>query len=261
MSIHPSAIISSKAKIGHNVSIGPYTVIEGDVSIGDHSSLSHHVIVGCPQAKIKIGKGNKIFPFAVIGSPSLDLTEKGDEAYLHIGDENIFREYFSVNLGSPEKSKGLTEIGSHNLFMAYVHISHDCRVGSNVVIANASQFAGHVIIEDHVKVSGICGVTQFVRLGKYSYIGGDSTANKDVLPYSIAQGKFATMRATNKIGLERAHFSDKDIQNIHRAIRIFIKGNLPFEEAVEKVLKECKPSEYINDILKFARSSEKGLAR
>lgn len=260
MSVHSSAIISPETELGKDVSIGPYTVIKGKVKIGDGCSIAHHVTIGCQQADIKIGKKNKIFSGAVIGSPSQDITEKGERAQLIIGDDNIFREFITLNLGS-KKEKGLTQIGSHNMLMAYVHVAHDCVIGDHVIIANCGQLAGHVVVEDYVKISGVCCFNQFVSLGKHSYICGDSTVNKDILPYSIAQGKYAVMRATNKIGMERAGFSEKEISVIHKALRSILKANLSLQKILERLLTEFPNSPHVQYLVQFVRASKRGLAK
>lgn len=260
MSIHPSALISPETQIGRNVSIGPYTVIEGKVTIGDDSWIAHHVTIGCRQAEILIGERNKIFSGAIIGSPSQDAKEKGDVAKLIIGNDNILREFITLNLGSSQ-AEGVTKIGDHNLFMAYVHLAHDCVVGDHVVISNCGQLAGHVVVEDYVNISGACCFNQFISLGRHSYICGDSTVNKDVLPYSIAQGKYAIMRSANKIGLKRAGFSDKEIMVIHKAIRTILKGGLTLNEALEKLISEHPNSPHVKYLVQFARNSKRGLAK
>jgi UDP-N-acetylglucosamine acyltransferase len=145
--------------------------------------------------------------------------------------------------------------------MAYVHVAHDCHLGHHIVIANTTNLAGHVTIDDHVRIGGVCSFNQFVRVGRYAYIAGESAVNKDILPFSIAQGSYASARATNKIGLERAGFSANDVENIHRAIRSILMGNRTIDEALEMIQCECTASDHIRYFVDFVKSSERGIAR
>lgn len=260
MSIHPTAIISKDAEIDEGVSIGPFTLVRGQTRIGKGSVLESHVCVGSPTGIVEIGSHNHILQGAVVGSPPQDLTYRDESTKIVIGDNNTIREFCTLNLGTA-KGGGVTTIGNNCLLMAYVHLAHDCKVGNNVVIANCAQFAGHVTVEDHVKISGGCLFSQFITLGEHCYITGDTAVNKDILPFSIAAGNYATIRATNKIGLDRSGFSKSEIENIHRAIRIIIKGEGTIEEAIEKIASQCQASEHIDRILNFIKSSEKGIAR
>ena len=155
----------------------------------------------------------------------------------------------------------MTKIGSHNLLMAYVHVAHDCIIDDYVVISNSTQLAGHVEIDDHVTIGGCCAVSQFCRLGRFAYIGGDSTINKDVLPFSIAEGKWAVMRATNKVGLERNGFSKADVEGIHKSLRTLIKGSRTIDESIQKIKEEVEQTDHIKLMLNFIENSKKGLAK
>ena len=196
----------------------------------------------------------------MVGGPPQDLTYKNEPTQLVIGDRNNIREFVTINIGT-QKGGGVTRIANDCLLMAYVHIAHDCQIGSHVVIANTSQFAGHVIIEDHVKIGGVCKFNQFVRVGKHSFIAGDSSVNKDILPYAIAQGNYAVTRAANSIGLERDGFAAAEIENIYRAIRIITKGDRTMDEALEEIRTSCPQSVHIDAIVSFIKSSERGIAR
>ncbi len=260
MTIHPSSVVSKDAEIGKGVHIGPFCVIAGRTRIGDGTRLESHVTVGSEYGVVEIGEDNRISAYAAVGGPPQDLKYKGEPTKLVIGDGNVIRELATINIGTPGGG-GLTRIGNHNLIMSYAHVAHDCQVGDHVVIANSSQLAGHVILEDHVKVSGMCGFAQFVRVGKYAYIGGDSAVNKDILPYTIAQGRFAVMRATNRIGLERAGFSKEDIESINRAVRIITKGTGTVEESLERIRQECKMTPAMDFFVRFFKASAKGVAK
>ena len=196
----------------------------------------------------------------MIGGPPQDLKYKGEETRLEIGDGNQIREFVTINVGTATGT-GVTRVGNKNLLMAYVHIAHDCNLGSHIAIANTSNFAGHVTVEDHVHVGGVCSFNQFITVGKYAFIAGDSAVNKDVMPFTIAQGKYAVSRAPNSILLERSGFPKEEIENIYRAIRIITKGNRTMEEALTEIHSECSPSENIQYLVSFIGKSKRGIAR
>lgn len=257
--IHPTAIISKDAKIGRNVHIGPFCVLEGDVTIDDDCYLASHVVIGNRHGVVVMGRGNVFEAGAAVGGPPQDLSYKGEPTKLVIGEKNHFREFVTVNCATA-KASGVTTIGSHCLIMAYSHIAHDCVLGDHVVIANSNQLAGHVTLEDHVKTGGMCGFNQFCRVGKYSFVAGDSAVNKDILPYTISQGKYAVMRACNSIGLDRAGFSKEDIESINRAIRIVTKGGGTVEQSLARIADECVQSPAIQYFVDSIKSSTRGLA-
>jgi UDP-N-acetylglucosamine acyltransferase len=256
-SIHPSSVISNEVELGANVEIGPFCHIKGKVRIGDNTVIESHVSIGNQWGIVEIGKNNRIASGAAIGGPPQDLSYKGEPTKLIIGDDNVIREFVTLNCGTA-KGEGVTRIGSHCMIMAYSHVAHDCRIGDYVVIANSNQLAGHVVLEDHVKTGGMCGVNQFTRIGRYSFIAGDSAVNKDVLPYTIAQGKFAVMRAPNSIGLERAGFPKEDIEAVKRAVRIITKGGGTVDEALARIAAECGSSATIQYLVDFVKSSVAG---
>lgn len=257
--IHKTAIVSDQARIGEGVTIGPYCVVTGDVVLEDNVTLNQFVSVGSETSQTVIGEGTHLFSGAVVGGPPQDLKYKGDKTKVIVGKNNVIREFVTINAGTPGGG-GVTSIADHCLLMAYVHIAHDCHLGNHVVIANSCQLAGHVEIEDHVKVGGVCCFNQFVRLGQHSYVAGDSAVNKDILPYAIAQGKYAVMRAANQVGMERFGFKKEDVDAVRKALRIITKGKLTFEQALERVREECGSSDAVQNILNFAIKSERGIA-
>ncbi len=258
--IHPTAIISKEAQIDPNVEIGPYCVIRGQVKIGKGSILHNHVTLGSDYGIVEVGENNHFFAGAAVGGPPQDLKYKNEKTKLTIGNGNMIREYVTVNLGTVTGT-GLTSIANNNLIMAYSHVAHDCRIGSNIAIANSCQLAGHVTIEDNVRIGGMCGFAQFIKIGKFAYIAGDSTVNKDILPFSMAQGRWAVVRATNKIGLERAGFSETDVAQVHKAIRLTVMGDRTIDEALAAIEKECVSNTHVKYLVDFIKSSEKGIAR
>lgn len=258
--IHPSAIISKQAEIDSDVEIGPYAVVMGKTRIAKGCKILSHAVLGSEHGVMSVGENNIFYSGAMIGGPPQDLKYKNEPTKLSIGKGNTFREFSTVNIGTPTGG-GETRIGDGGLFMAYVHVAHDCHLGDDVVVANTTNFAGHVTVDSHVRIGGACNFNQFVRLGKYSYIAGDSTVNKDVLPFAIAQGNYAVVRAPNKVGLERAGFSKQDIENIHRAIRLLVMGDRTVEEAIKAIEGECGNSDHILHFLEFVKTSSRGIAR
>lgn len=257
MSIHPTSVISKEAEIGTNVEIGPFCVIKGRARIGDGCVLESHVSLGNEWGWAKLGKNNRLATGAAVGGPPQDLSYKGDPTGIELGDDNLIREYATLNCGT-KKGGGVTRIGSHCMIMSYAHVAHDCQLGDHVVIANSTQLAGHVVFEDHVKTGGMCGINQFVRIGKHAFIAGDSAVNKDVLPFTIAQGKYAVMRAPNSIGLERAGYAKEEIEAVNRAVRIITKGGGTVEEALARIATECKSTPLVQYFVDFVKTSVAG---
>jgi len=260
MAIHPSSVIGREVELASDVEIGPFCVITGRVRIGSGTQLDSHVSIGSEFGMVEIGEKNRFCAGSVVGGPPQDLKYKGEPTRLVIGNRNVIRELVTINIGTPTGG-GVTKIGNDCLIMSYAHVAHDCSIGDHVVIANSSQLAGHVLLEDHVKVSGMCGFSQFVRVGSYAYIAGDSAVNKDVLPYTIAQGNYAVMRATNRIGLERAGFSKDEIESINRAVRIITKGSDTIEESIQRIRSECAPSARLEYFIQFLTASTRGVAK
>ena len=197
--IHKTAIIDSKAKISQSVDIGPYSIIGPNVEIEEGSNIQSHVNI---SGYTKIGKNNKIYPFASIGSNPQDLKYKGEKTLLVIGNNNVIREYVTANPGT-SGGGGTTKIGDNNLLMIGAHIAHDCIIGNNVVIANNAAIAGHAEIGDDVIIGGNCGVQQFARIGTMAMIGGMTGVSRDVIPYGLSFGNRNYLGGVNLIGLRR----------------------------------------------------------
>lgn len=257
--IHPTSVISPDAEIGPDVEIGPYCLIQGKIKIGKGTYIEGHATVGCKSSIIELGENNHIAPGAVIGGPPQDISYKGEATQLIIGSNNIFREFSTVNIAT-SKGDGKTEISNNCYFMAYTHVGHDCKIGNNVIMANDTHLGGHCVIEDNVVIGGVCAFNQFTRVGKGSFIGGSSVINKDILPFSRANGNWALCRATNKVGLLRKGYGKEEVQNIHKALRILIMGTETMDEAVARIRSECKNSENIDYLVHFIKSSKRGIA-
>ena len=258
--IHPSAVIEGEVQLHDEVEVGPYCHIQGKVKIGKGTVVEGHVSLGFKYGELEIGEFNHFSPGAVIGGPPQDVSYKNERTRLKIGDHNIFREFSTANIAT---SKGDMEtlIGSHNYLMSYTHIGHDCKIGNHVIIANNSHLGGHTELEDYVVVGGVSAFNQFTKVGRFAFIGGGSVVNKDVLPFCRAHGDHAVCRATNKVGLSRNGFSKEEVENVHRALRILIMGSTTMEEGLERISKECTPSENITYLAQFVRSSKRGIAR
>jgi len=256
MHIHKTAIISSKSEIGNDVTIGPYTVIEDDVIIGDGCEISSCVLIA---SGTRVGKKCRIYHSAVLGTIPQDLKYDGEKTTLEIGDNTTIREFATLNRGTADKWK--TVIGNNSLLMAYSHIAHDCCLGNNVIIANAVNMAGHVTIDDFAGVGGICPVHQFVRVGKHAFIGGGSKVSKDVPPFVLAMGEPFRYAGLNRVGLTRRGFTEETLNLIKNAYRIIFQSKCTVKEAIKKVEDEIEPTEEIQDILIFFRDSERGIIR
>jgi UDP-N-acetylglucosamine acyltransferase len=261
MSIHPSATVSSRAVIAADAEIGPYCVIDGEVEIGPKTVVESGARIGSRYGRVKIGSHNHIQHGAVLGGPPQDLGyEGGAYTALEIGDHNRIGEFVSINLGT-QKGGGVTRVGNRNFIMAYSHLGHDCQLAEHVVIVNGAQFAGHVVIEHHVLVSGLVAVTQHTRLGAYSFLAAGAFANKDIAPYTIAEGHWAAPRAANRVGLKRAGFDAAERRNIDNAVRVLLDRALTIDEVVARIEKECTPSPQIAHFVKFLTTSDRGIAR
>ncbi|MCK4847081.1 MAG: acyl-ACP--UDP-N-acetylglucosamine O-acyltransferase [Deltaproteobacteria bacterium] len=255
--IHSTAIIDESAKLGNGVSVGPYTVIGKDVVIGDDTTIAPHVVIG---DRATIGSKCRIFQFASVGAPPQDMAYNGEETSTVIGDKNTIREFVTIHAGTV-KDKAQTTIGDNNLFMNYVHVAHDCIVGSNIVMANNATLAGHVHIDDHAIVGGLVAVHQFVHIGAYCIIGGASAVSKDIPPYVMAVGNRATLHGLNRIGLKRKGFSKEALNDIKEAYNILFHSSLTIKEATERLKTDFADSLEVGRFIDFIANSTRGMAR
>lgn len=261
MGIHPSVILSDSARISADAEIGPYCVIAGEVEIGPGTVVESNARIGSRYGRVSIGAHNHIQHGAVLGGPPQDLAyDAGNPTALTIGSHNRIGEYVSINLGTA-KGGGHTRVGDRNFIMAYAHIAHDCQVADHVIIANGAQIAGHVTIEHHALLSGLTGITQFARLGAYSFLAAGAFANKDIVPFTIAEGHWAAPRALNRVGLTRAGIDAAERRNIDNALRLVLDRALAIDQVVARIVAECEPSPQIEHLLGFIRSSRRGIAR
>ncbi len=249
--IDNTAIINKNAKIHSSVKVGPYAVIGPNVEIGENTEIQSHVsIIG----NIKIGKGNKIYPFVSINDPQ-DLKYNGEKTSLVIGDNNRIREYVTINPGTIGGG-GKTVIGNNCLFMISSHIAHDCQVGNNVIIANNVPLGGHAIIEDNVVIGGNSAIQQFTRIGKMAMIGGMTGVLHDVIPYGLSTGNRNSLQGLNLIGLRRAKFENKDILGLSEAYKkIFATKNI--NENISKLNGSFQENRLVKEVIEFITKDKK----
>ncbi|RTE87005.1 MULTISPECIES: acyl-ACP--UDP-N-acetylglucosamine O-acyltransferase [Gammaproteobacteria] len=253
--IHETAIIDPSAKIGANVSIGAYTVVGPDVEIGDDCWIGPHVVLNGPT---RMGKENKIFQFSSVGEGCQDKKYAGEPTELVIGDRNVFRESTTIHRGTVQ-DKGITKIGDDNLFMAYVHVAHDCVIGSQNIFANAVTLAGHVHVGDYVILGGFTGVHQFCKIGSHSFCAVSSVVVQDIPPYIMAQGHNAVPRTINSEGLKRRGFTSEQIKNVKRAYKLLYRNGYTLDEAVAAM--EKMAVDEVQPMIDFIGQSTRGIIR
>jgi len=258
-SIHPTALISPRASLGEGISVGPYTVIGDQVVIGDSNRLGPHLVFEGP---IRIGKNNHFTGHSCIGTPPQDLKYHGEPTELEIGDNNVVREFVTINRGTVGGG-GRTTVGNHNLLMTGVHIAHDCHIGSHVIMANAATLAGHVDIGDHSTVGAFVGVHQFCRIGVHAFVGGYSVLTRDALPFvkTVGDRNDAKTYDINSIGLERKGFSADCIAALKKAYRTLFRKGFRLQEAIDRIRHEGPLTEEVEILLRFAETSERGFVR
>ncbi|MBZ5554397.1 MAG: acyl-ACP--UDP-N-acetylglucosamine O-acyltransferase [Acidobacteriia bacterium] len=256
--MHPTAVIHRKAKLGKGVAVGPFSILGEDVSIGDFTEIGAHVSMEGPT---RIGSHCRFFPFASIGHPPQDLKYSGGPTSLKIGDHNTFREFVTVHRGT-EQGGGITSIEDHNYFMAYVHVAHDCHLGSHIILGNAATLAGHVTIGDYATVGAFSGVHQFCRIGPHGFVGGYSVITRDVLPYSKTVSERGTHAyGVNSLGLKRRGLTTEAIGQLHRAFHVLLAEKLNTSQALKKIKIEKNLSEEVKILIDFVESSERGVIK
>ncbi len=251
--IHPTALVDPGAQIGEGVVIGPYCIIGDKVVIGDGCWLQHHVTVMGPST---IGKNNQFFSYTSIGQVTQDLKYQGEPTCLEVGDENVFREFCTVNRGTLPGAR--TTIGNQNHFLAYCHIAHDCVVGSHVVFSNNGTLAGHVLVEDHVILGGLTAVHQFCRIGRHAITGGCSKIVQDIVPFTIVDGNPARARGVNHVGLQRHGYSEERVRALREAFKLLYRKGLNQTQALGAMRAES-PTEDVELLISFVEGSQRGI--
>ncbi len=257
MAIHESAIIDSGAEIDGNAEIGPFCIIGSGVTIAGGVKLQSNVVI---EGNTEIGEGTQIYPFASIGLPPQDTKYKGEDSGLRIGSNNVIREYVTVHRASVG-GDGLTELGDNCFIMAYAHIAHDCKIRSNVIMANAATIAGHVSIGNHSVLGGLVAVHQFTRIGDYSMVGGLSGIGQDIPPYMIASGPRAKLFGLNVVGLKRHGFSEEAISELKKAYKILFREKNTLKQAIKKVQEELPFTDEIQHLIDFINQNKRGICR
>lgn len=255
--IHATAIVDPSARIAQDAHIGPYSIIGPNVEIGSMTWVGPHVVISGPT---KIGARNKIFQFSSIGEEPQDKKFQGETTYLEVGDDNIFREGTTVSRGTTQGG-GFTKIGNSNLFMAYVHVAHDCIVGNETTFANNASLAGHVKVHDRANLGGFVGVHQFTEIGSYAFCAGGSIITKDVPPYVIVAGHPAEVYGLNVVGLKRRGFSEVAITSLKQAYKMVYRQGLTVEEAVAGMQPLLAESPEVALFSLFVSNSERGIVR
>src|ERR1017187_2059311 len=258
MSIHPAAIVSPQARIHESAEIGPYCILGEDVEIGAHTRMMAHVY--CEGVTV-IGESNVFYPYSTVGVASQDKKYKGERAETHIGNGNTIREFVTIHRGT--QGGGLiTQIGDGNLFMAYVHIAHDVKIGNHTTLANGVTFAGHVMVEDYANIGAHTGVHQFSRVGRHSIIGGYSVVVQDVLPFSntVSEREIKVFGA-NRTGLERRGFERATIEKLQTALRLLTRAGLNTSQAVERIRAEIPECPEGEELLAFIGESKRGVIK
>jgi UDP-N-acetylglucosamine acyltransferase len=255
--IHPSAVVHAGARIGEGVDIGPFAIIGEHVEIGAGTSIGAHCVI---DGHTRIGAGNRVFPFASLGQVPQDKKYAGEPTRLEIGDRNTIREYCTFNLGTVQDA-GVTRVGDDNGFMAYVHVAHDCIVGSRTIFANCTQLACHVHVGDWVILGGFTGVHQFCRIGPHSMTAIGSVVVHDLPPYVMAQGDTAKAHGINTEGLKRRGFTTEAIAGIRRAYKTLYREKLTLEHARAALAAQVEECPEVAPMVAFLAASTRGIVR
>ncbi len=255
--IHPTAIVNSRARIGNGCYVGPYSVVGEDVELRDEVRLESHCVI---DGRTIIGEGTHVFPFVSIGLQAQDLKYKGEPSETRVGRRNVIREFVTIHRGTAGGGM-LTQIGDDCLLMAQAHIAHDCILGDGVIMANAATLAGHVIIENNANVGAYSGVHQFCRVGQEAYIGGYSVIVKDALPFALSVGNHARCYGLNTTGMKRRGHSREVISALHRAFHLLLAAKLNTSQALEKIKEEIRDVAEVESLIQFIQSSSRGVIK
>jgi UDP-N-acetylglucosamine acyltransferase len=255
--IDPRAVIDPEAELAEDVSVGPFTVIGAEVKVGRGSVIGPHVVINGPTT---IGDENRIFQFASVGEAPQDKKYAGEPTRLEMGDRNVIREFATLHRGTVQ-DHGVTRIGSDNLFMAYIHVAHDCVIGDNIIMANGASLGGHVQIDDWAILGGFTMVHQFGRVGAHSFCGMGSAVNMDLPPYVTVSGQPAKPHGINSEGLRRRGFSAQEISTIKRAYKLIYKSKLRLDEARESIGEMLTEVPVLQVLYDFLSESGRGILR
>jgi len=255
--IHPTAVIEKGAELGHGVEIGPFSYVGSKVVLEDGVKLLSHASI---HGRTRLGARTIVWPFASLGSMPQDLKYRGEEASLICGEDNMFRENVTVSIGT-EGGGGITSIGSKNLFMAYTHIAHDCKIANGCVFANGATLAGHIEVDDRAVVGGLTAIHQFTKIGSLAMLAGGSMVAQDVPPFVMVSGNRAKPVGLNKTGIERAKFSESAVSNIKKMYKALYLSSLSLDEAKQEILKLSSDNAEVQTFLGFLERSARGVCR
>ena len=252
--IHPSAIVSAKAELGSRVEVGPFAIIGDGCEVGDDCVIAPRATL---ERDVRLAAGVKIGIGSVIGGAPQDLKYAGEPTSVEIGEGTVVREYSTINRGTSQSFK--TTVGSRCLLMSYVHLAHDCHIGNGVIMANGVQLAGHVTVDDKATISGLSAVHQFVRIGRYSFIGGCSRVSKDIPPFLKAVGNPVKLYGLNGLGLQRNGFPENVVRELKRSYRVFFRSDLNLTQAMQRAEMELEHFPEVTELLQFVEASERGV--
>ncbi|HEY2930172.1 MAG TPA: acyl-ACP--UDP-N-acetylglucosamine O-acyltransferase [Acidobacteriota bacterium] len=257
--VHPTALIDPGARLAPGVKIGPYCVVANDVIIGPGTEIGPHVIIHGPT---EIGSDCRIHSHCSIGSDAQDLKFRGETALLRIGNNNLIREFVTINRGTAGGG-AQTALGDHNYLMTGVHVAHDCILGNHIILANAATLAGHVVIQDYATVGAFSGVHQFCRVGTHAYIGGYSVITRDALPFikTVGNRNEAKTYGINTLGLERRNFKKEEVQVLKKAYRTLVQSKLQLKEALDQLQAQFPDDQNVQVLIRFASESDRSFIR
>jgi UDP-N-acetylglucosamine acyltransferase len=255
--IHPTAVVSSKARIGYDCFIGPYCIVGDEVVLGDNVRLESHCVI---DGRTTVGAETHVFPFVSIGLASQDLKYKGEPSETRIGARNKIREFVTIHRGTAGGGM-ITSVGDDCLIMAQAHVAHDCIIGDGVIMANAATLAGHVVIEDRANIGAYSGIHQFCRVGKEAYVGGYSVVVKDALPFALTVGNHAKCYGLNITGMKRRGYPRATIDALHHAFHLLLSAKLNTSQALERIKNEITDSPEVSYVLSFIEQSNRGVTK
>jgi len=252
--IHPTSLVDPGAILGREVEIGPFAIVGPGVTLGECCRIGPRATI---ERNARLGADVRVGQGSIVGGDPQDLKYRGEESWVEVGDGTVIREYSTINRGTA--ASGVTRIGCRSFIMSYVHLAHDCHLGDEVIVANGTQLAGHVTIQDHAILSGLVAVHQFVTIGELAFVGGCSRVNQDIPPYVKAVGNPIELYNLNTIGLQRAGFPADTIGALKRLYRLFFNSELNLSQAVDRARAELPPLPEVERFLEFVSSSQRGV--
>ena len=252
--IHPTAIVDKKAEIAKDAAIGPFAIVGPGCVVGAGCVIEARATL---QEFVRLGSDVRVGIGSVLGGKPQDLKFRDEVTHVEIGDHTVIREYVTINRGTTQSFK--TTVGSNCFLMSYVHLAHDCHVGNNVIMANGTQLAGHVTVEDYVIFSGLCAVHQFSKVGRHAFVGGMARVAKDVPPFVKAVGNPIKLFGLNSVGLRRRGFSEEVVVELKKAYRLLFRSELNVSQALEQAVRELKPFDEVKAMIEIVETSGRGV--